>query len=289
MKVTTVDGLTAVRGGNIQSAGEICWWGLGGTLDLAKLREDWKMTGLPVEWLPAPPGRPTAIRRAVHEHANTTTIVKGIVGGYAILKERSLDGGRDVEYTTSRKVLVDRGGMMTIDPPGPSFLGALEERTSHFENNLTNGDISAWLTDLVDRMAATPLRPSGGVYFVPAYSTNALARACAAIERAAPGVRVYRVSAVQNEEAARAFLDAISHEVNSEVETITRTVAEATLGDRGLQNRIARAEVLRSKLNDYEELLGARLDGVHANLAELCNALVGAVAKLHADEDAAAQ
>lgn len=280
--------MIAVQGSNIKDAGAIVWWALRGGLDVAALATEWRAridVGEPLEegWLPQLPSRRVAIQRAVTDLAAPGILVRPVKAGWGIVEERLQEDGTTLRHAQTVTFTYDKVLRVKCSVPGHAYEARVEEQIEHYSRHLEVHDVSRWMSNMMDRLQGVPLRESGGVYFVPAYSRAALDALVGALGAAAPANRVYRVAAVQDEEAVRAFLDAVATSIAAEVARTREELGRADMGAKALETRMRVAAEARAKLDAYENLLGTRLDEIHAELAELTNAIVNAHARATAE------
>ncbi len=262
-------GFTAVEGGEGFIAGAIVWWRLSGGLDIDKLTEAWANEGLDSELLPASPSPLAALRRAVSELRGTERLIRPLKGeaGFAVLDEKQAAG--DFEYTKRLAVRVTGIGALRWDHVADqSDADAVAAAYNENLTTLTQGDVSPWLSSMMEEVRAVALRDTGGIYFVPAFSMPEWERMVRAIRASCTHI-VSCVPAVRSEEAKTAFLDALAQEAAQTIATMQKVLDSDELGKRALESRVLRAEDVEAKLTTYEELLGGKLGTLHDRIGKL--------------------
>lgn len=281
-------GLTAIDA-QIDSAGAIVWWRLAGGFDLEALRVEWEKEKLASVWLPEPPSPQSALRRALTEERSMTRLVRPFKSGMlALVDESEVDG--ELEYAEVLRVALDPVGRLEFKRAA-SKQDLVERVTENFEKHLTEvsqGDVSSWLTRMMDRLKAVPLRESGGIYFVPSFAVRDWEGIVRALRAASRHVISY-VPALKSEEAATAVLDAITLEAEKAVAAMTDEVNRGELGKRALQTRLVTADTVNDKLTRYESLFDTQLVEMHAALSKLRASLSVAMLEAQAEDEERAQ
>lgn len=283
-------GLTAINE-QIDSAGCIVWWRLTGGFDLRALRTAWEAEKLASVWLPEPPSPQSALRRAITEERSTTRLVRPFKSGaLALVDEAEVDG--ELVYTEVLRVSLDQVGRLEFRSTRHNDRAICERVEDNFDKHLTQvsqSDVSSWLTRMMDRLKAVPLRENGGIYFVPSFAVKDWEGIVRALREASRHVISY-VPALRSEEAATAVLDAITLEAEKAVAAMTDEVDRGELGARALQTRIVQADTVNDKVSKYEALFGARLDGMHEAITRLRASLsVAMMTAMAEDENERAQ
>jgi hypothetical protein len=273
---------------NTDTAGAISYWRLSGDTTLAKLTQAWQAEGLDAALLPSEPSAEVAIRRAVvsQESANRKAFkIKGgdFNGGWGLVEVDTKDG--HVNTTELIRARWDVGYQIIR-----TDINTLSVETSKISNEiqaafraarvtLASTDIGGWLVKLADGKAATSLRDSGGIYFVPRPNVAFWEQVARAIQ-AAGEHRVFRIPALHCDEAVEAILDSITREARDAAEEIEAELAarteESGIGDRALASRKVRCEKLLDKIRSYETLLGVKLPEIQTRIEGLAGSVVAA-------------
>jgi hypothetical protein len=146
------------------------------------------------------------------------------------------------------------------------LIGTLEGKFEWLKGVASQGQVSAALVSAASAMHGTTLRPSGAVYWVPERSVEKWSRLAGQVEGAALDRKsvVYLLRMFMDMDSARAILDAITHEVESQLGTIEREVEAGDLQRRGLENRVEASTELREKVALYAEFLQQPLETLTA-------------------------
>lgn len=271
----------------LETAGAIVWWRIAGGFDLRALRAAWEAEKLASVWLPEPPSAVTALRRAVTEERSPTRLVRTQKNGALVLVDEQEIGG-ELEYTPVLRVTLDQVGRPEFRRSGSwnqDLVDRIHESYDQHLETVSAGDVSSWLTRMMDRLRAVPLRETGGIYFVPRFAVADWEGIVRAV-RAASEHTISSVPALRSDEAATAVLDAITLEAEKAVAAMTAEVERGELGVRALETRIGTADTVNEKVSRYEKLFGAQLDGMHDAITKLRASLAVAIMKAQ-EEDAA--
>lgn len=106
-----------------------------------------------------------------------------------------------------------------------------------------------------------PLRPTGGVYWIPEESFPLWASVVPVIESAGVGGTnsVYQITHDLDADVVRAVRDSFQKLIEVETQEITRLIEEGGLGERALKTQAERAESLQAKIKEYERILSEQL------------------------------
>lgn len=283
--------LAVLDGAGTPAAGAIIWWRLQGGVELERLRAAWEAEGLETAWLPSAPGPSVALTRAVNELRDTHRLVRSLPkgAGHVVKLERArkdVDGNVvDLDYDTDMRVALDKVGRVQVTPAWHDDAAKVTELFDRYQRELVQADVSPWLCRLVDKLSAVALRDTGGIYFVPRFELPTWERIVRAL-RAATAHTVSNVPAMRSEEAVRAIADAVSVEAEAEFESIMRQLEDGELGERAIENRVELTRRIEGKVLRYEELLGEKLEKLHARAEELRASL--SVAAIKVDQARAA-
>lgn len=289
-----------------ETAGAISYWRLGGSVRLADLAQAWVAAGLPADQLPSEPSDKIGLSRALREVETATRraiAIKGgdFAGGWGLVDVITTDGN-----VSTRQVLrVKRGATdkalnIVVDPAyeyedsdavADPISGQLRRAYGNARAELAATDVSQWLIDLALRAGAVSLRESGGVYFIPRDAVDRWATIAGVVASVSTGrYDVFRIPALQTQEAVEAILASLEAEANNTIAAFEADLIKAgddALGIRALAKRTRDAQELGTKLGKYEALLGVKLDTVRTTLETVQANLQAAEWALQAERDAA--
>jgi len=273
---------------NTDTAGAISYWRLSGETTLAKLTQAWQAEGLDPKDLPSEPSAEVALRRAIVAQESATRKAFKIKGGdfnhgWGLVDVITTDGHVTtselirVRWDASNQSVVLDDSNLTVSSKIDS---EIRDAFQAARVTLASTDIGSWLVKLADGKAATSLRDSGGIYFVPRPNVSYWERVARAVQ-AAGEHRVFRIPALHCDEAVEAILDSITREASDaaeeiEAELVERATTEDGIGDRALESRKARCVKLLDKIRSYETLLGVKLPEIQARIEGLAGSVAAA-------------
>jgi hypothetical protein len=195
--------------------------------------------------------------------------------GYAIVREDvKVD---ENEYDTVATARVDADGQVTVERGwGTVDEYQLRQKTAHFRRVLPAGSVSQVLVGLTQTLGGVTVRPTGGLYFVPAHKLDAWKAIAAVVERSATDGTENHISVVPfefNSGTLRDIRRAIIAEVTAEAKEIADELRQGFKDDAAVTRRAFRACQLRAKTGEYERLLGETLVACRQALDEAANAV----------------
>jgi hypothetical protein len=275
----TIEGVTVVTE-HVGNAGAVVMWSMRGDTSIDELAAAWTEQGLDAGWLPQPPTPVTALRRAIGELKGPTRIVRPTQAGWALFDEKAAGTEDELAFTTALKAKVDKVGRLTVTGGTEDERAQMHAAFAKYADHLGTQDVSAWLAAMVWRASAVSLRPTGGVYFVPAFAMPLWERIVRAVKTSSSH-NVYAIPALRNEDIVAAVTEGLEKEATEAVEAIEAELAAKTDMKRApLERRIKTTETIEAKLSSYEKLLGTQLDMMRAKVeavrAEITKAILTA-------------
>jgi hypothetical protein len=278
-----VTNLVAVTDEKVEAAGAITYWRLSGHVDAVVLQAAWEDAGLDPKWLTAGPGVETCLRRAMQELAGPHRLVRPLKGsGYALVDEVADE--ETLSYGTTLKAKL-KGESVEVTPPSHDLAQAVLDGYAVQRMALTTEDISSWLTRLIKRVGAVPLRDTGGVYFVPRTHLDTW-RTIGRVLRTAGANVVYEIPALRSDEAVEAILDALQTEAEREAKALESELEKGELTSRALKGRASKTEQMLAKIQSYEGLLGQSLDVLKKRVEDLQANITVAIFQADSEEAA---
>jgi hypothetical protein len=241
--------------------------------------------------LPELPGPVVALRRAVKDQQTRTKLVRSLKGtGWAIVQENASEN--DIDFEKELIIRLDKVGRVTFDSgyrrggADSKVTEAIEKAYQHYLNVYASTTISTWLVNQVDRMRGTALRDSGGFYYIPPHAVEHWISLKIALNYYANCGKLYRIPAVQVEDVVEAVLDSITDEIEKTAAKLDEALAEGSLGARALQNRADGMEPILNKVEEYEKILGVKLDTLKDRVCDLRASFAAAAAAADDEEEA---
>jgi hypothetical protein len=278
--------------------GAIVYWGGLKSVYHDRLRRSWIAAGLDPDLLPRQTIPSKALGVAMKELASTHRLVRPLEGrgAFALVDETVLGKEIDPEYQTLLRAYAERDGRLRVEcrSDHAGLADRLREEYDEALNKLPVTDVGLFVTNSVKMLHAVPLRPSGGIYFVPRQYSEILSRIITAMTNACDGMSVFRIPAMQAKDALDAISSALNAETDAELAAMETEIAEfyasdnTSLGKRALRGRLGTLTGLNDKLSTYESLLSTRLDAFRERMTALQANVTRGILALEADEDAQA-
>lgn len=182
-------------------------------------------------------------------------------------------------YKVMLDAAVTKDGVVTSDPP--EYREAIQAAFVRMAGELPASTVTTTLVAVLkDALGGLMLRPTGGVYWLQAEKLDQWSKVAELAEATAltsGDSCVHLMRTAMDEAAMRAVKDAITDEVRGSIERIQREITDGNLGTGALESKVAEAGRLRTRLGDYEELLGSAMADVHAQLETVTTAAAHAL------------
>jgi hypothetical protein len=251
------------------AAGATTWWSLAGEAERDALLREMKARG--IEHHPRLVEPETALGRAVGCLRGKRRIVRSIRKGKWAVIEEELDVSREkLRHWEGPTVFIDKVGRAVLENSTDEEAHQVREAYAHALDVLDTNDLSHWLLTAVERFGGIGLRRTGGIYYVPPQRMKEWRQFIEVLAIVAPKCTVYTVPTVRlTADGARAILDSLTTEVEDAAEKLSQEVIGGDLGIRGLDNRAESSRQLLSKVSQYEELLGTRIEKLRTLIEKL--------------------
>jgi hypothetical protein len=265
------DEYAMVSGADEASAGATIWWRLYGDLDRSELLKQLVARGFDAERCPSPVEPETALRRAVGELRGKRRLIRPIKRGVWAVLEESVDvAAEKLKHWDGPTIRLDKIGRAVLENATQDEAELVTSAYMRYLDALTTEDIASWLIGQAYRLGAVALRESGGIYYVPPSRWPEWAGLTAALEAAHPKHSCYSMPTYKlNASGARAILDSLTAEVEVEADKISRDILSGDLGVRALDTRGDKGRALLTKVEEYEGLVGERLEKLRDVVAKL--------------------
>lgn len=251
---------------NLKIGGAVVFWSVGEHTDRNILLSGWTRQGME-KYIPDPRPAMGALKDALGQvYPGSDKLIRPLKekDGFVVkLEERGKD---DNSYSTIVTVKVDP---KTIGEAPEIFFvpfnGQSQDVVDAFNKHLgflRGAQVGGSLVNILDYLGGCRLRPSGAVYWLPEKSVALWRDLAESVELAAAqgcSNKVYLIRSVMDQDAIKAVRDAIIAEITTEAARIEAEINGGELGSRALENRKEEAAALRSKIADYEGLLGQGL------------------------------
>lgn len=253
------------------------WTVPNGTVPYTTFQDAWLKAGLSAERLPNPVSPVAALGRAASAMRGPRRLPRALGeqrGSWALIDETPYKPGNGaaiqegLRHRESAKAKLS-GGKLLLE--GDTNL--TEELETQFEQHkglITGTDLRALLSRAaVHWCSGTPLRPTGGVYFVPASGMDTWRAVAGLVEGLLKDAKVYNLTLYHDPDSIRTVLDGVQEEIASEVEAVRIELQENKLGKRALGSRVGLVEQLLEKAKNYEALLQTQLPDLQVALPRL--------------------
>lgn len=297
---TNGNGTAGVTTKETKIAGAVTFWTLTDANDYDVLYRG--LTGLGLEeYAPEERTELSALKDALTKTCGgPTTIVERMGEGYEVsdkLEVVAADGTPTLE--TTRRVYVapvKGGGGLEYHPDTAGDAPAIHAAFSAARSNVPSHSVGRSLVKILSAVGATPLRDTGGLYWIPPEKVDLIAKVGGVVRSASTAgmaavngfggrATLYMIRTAMDESAVEAVADSLEREVRSEVARITAEIEAGNLGKRALDGRTTESAKLAAKIAHYEEILGRSMDTLREEGPKaVAAAVVDALGKLPAAE-----
>ncbi len=260
--------------------GDLVWWSLSDArIDRESLTTIWSDAGLPTDLMPEEPNAERAFKTAIKEAQvgrpgrllrlavdSESEIVFGVVR-----EDRHSNGTLD--YHQEARVTLDRHReQLSTDAPGHDLVTDVMRRFAILKTTHVPDDVRRSLVRSLETYAAVTLRPSGGIYWVPAPHAKQLRSLQSAIQRIGQStVSVLQVHRSAEAEAtlakvARGSIEDELAMLASEIEGFVMSPPERA---STLQRRLEAFETLRDRAKLYRSVLSIQVTDLETQLGRM--------------------
>jgi len=251
--------------------GSVIYWSLAPYFDRQRLLTAWRPMELEGD---VPEQRPAVacLRDALQDvFAGAKVLIRPLAAknGFSVVNENRGEDGNTYSTVLTAKTYGDNaapifsGNLAKIDEVNAAY-------HQHF-GRITSGQMGGVLVRVLQKLGATRLRPTGGVYWLPGSRLGEWEAAMEGVEYAADGGKAtcYVIRHQLDAASVRAVRDGLVTEVNTEVARLTEEIQSGDLGERAIKSRKQEAAQLRNKVAEYERILGVGLEQLRKALDEV--------------------
>lgn len=213
--------------------------------------------------------------RRVTEKAND----KGEYVVYGILGKTQKDVDEvGYDQATTIKLHKDSGSVTAHGKLGDEFLA----RLSKYETSLTNEDIAQFLRNLIKKTYGVPLRPTGGIYFVPNRFVDIIADAQTFLDSLGIGAKLYVQRIYDGKNEREIVRDSVENNIISQIESTLKAVDKIEKRVSSIENHETKLGEIEELMSIYQDLLGeeAKYEEITEQLAEASNHVAGKLKEL---------
>jgi hypothetical protein len=264
--------------------GAITYWKLGGITDPDILASEFGKLGLS-DFAPARRTWLQSLKSALSDLKNAKQMIRPLKDkerdGYTIVNE---DKGSHVnDYDCSASVAIDDNGWINVHT-GSLDHSELKKQTAYYKGLLAGRAVTDTLVALVAKCDGIPLRPNGGVYFIPQSGLDLWRGVSAAITAAASTNEITVAELEINADTVRDIRNALQEEIDALAAETEQIAIEAQAGERLVANRINKVSEAIERIERYEGFLNETLTGCRDSVSRCTAALEVALANAQAKE-----
>lgn len=256
--------------------GAITYWKLGGITDPDVLQAEFRKLGLD-KHVPERRTYLQSLKSALGDMKDAKQMIRPLKDkekdGYTIVAEDK--GKRTNDYDCIASVAIDEEGNIDVHT-GSLDRMVLRKGVCYYKDKLAARAVTDTLSELVEVCDGVPLRPSGGVYFIP-LSGLALWKGIAAAIAAASDKNELTVAELEiNADTVRDIRKALQEEIDALAAEAERIAADGNAGTRLVANRVGKASAQLEKIDRYEKFLNETLEHCRDSVERCANALASA-------------
>lgn len=207
--------------------------------------------------------------------ANSRRLVRPLKARAAFTVVNERRGLASNSYDEQRCVSVDDGGSIDVSPWDSEVYREVLAAYRDEEKSVPGEAVTGILVKALRDLNGIPLKPTGGVYWIPESRLPQWSRLVAVVEAAGLNGEqnaVYVMRTARDADAIRAIRDGIVADLESEIAQIKADIDDPAAGEQMLQARVAYAMSLKRRADEYENILGTGLDAMQAKIAEVTKA-----------------
>lgn len=272
----------------IPLTGGVVFWSLGGATDFQKLLDGMTDAGFQ-QCAPDRVTIPEACKAGLTDlYGEKRTLIRPLPNGngYAVVDEtagigKALDHAIRIVAKWPMTGTASVQNMQINGPWGESqkIIDAIDKQLDVLPHN----KVSSGLVAVVRALGGVPLKPAGGVYWLPPRALAAWHAVGHAVEAAGPGNLVQTMSVLLDDAGIRAAVEAIRTDIGTEIAALQEQAALGGDNKRSVRVRQEKAERLLDRVKDYEQILGVALtelrDGIDATQVVIVTAAASQMAE----------
>lgn len=276
-----IKNVTAVQDSQQQwIIGHLCWYGIGEHLiNRDELRQKLLNSGLEEGWMPAEIRVPDAFRRATREiqrrqKTNSLNIflnflVRDVFSDKDhvqrnIVIEKADKQGKRLDYNSQAAILLldKKSATMSsqiFDSQVQELSRESEESFKIYKNNYSAQTLRVMAMNILKSMSPTPVRPNGGVYFVPAIHSEQLTRWVKFLSSLEKG-EAYKVPMVDNLDSRKLVNKKLTEHLTGVIENCQNALHNGDVRKGDVKEVVAEAKRVIGDFNQYRNLVAHDID-----------------------------
>ena len=279
----------------VKQNGVTVWWSLSDGTNVNLLREGFEAIKKS-HLIPEVSENSQALRRALKTHfRGRDVLIRPIRGvcGFAVVRED--DSGKEMEYEEELRIMVTNltGGhfsqfsenmrnQFASNPQEHPLRDAIKESYLFEKNLIPAASLGKILVQACRELNGIPLRPRGGMYWIPKSSIEDWEKIVAVVESANRGNTTWKMRTSTDAESIQAICDSLIIQVENQLDNLEEELEHGSLGKRALETREREAKALDDLCKTYEGILSVTLDGLRGRVTSVetaaCNAILDAMA-----------
>lgn len=251
----------------ISMSGAIVLWSTTSTTSLDKLTSGLDGIGLG-KFAPSQTSPQAALKAAMTDlYAGPRKLIRPDRNGFSVVEETE-----HPVLGLQHEVVLTALPRMGLEVSDPTEQDRIAQAYTHQLDLVPVASITACLTGIVRHLGGIALRQTGGIYWIPARSTDVWAQVMAVVQAAGANT-LYAITTQVDAESVRAVCDAINNEMAAEVAQMQSELADG-LSARAGKRRAEQLSSMTDRLRDYEQSLGVTLDTLRGALVTLDQGLM---------------
>ena len=278
----------------VKQNGVIVWWSLTDGTNVNLLREGFEDLDLG-HLVPEVSENSQALKRSLRTHfPGRDKLIRPIRGacGFAVVQED--DSGKEMEYDEVLRVVVANISnavpdaaehvrhQVVTNPLDHPFRSAIHESYLFEKELIPAASLGKVLVQACREISGIPLRPRGGMYWIPKASVESWDKIVAVVENANRGNKTWKMKTSTDPESIQAVCDSLMIQVENQLATMEEELQGGELGKRALETREQAAKNLDSLCKTYEGILSLTLEDLRGRVQSVetaaCNAILDAMA-----------
>ncbi len=130
---------------------------------------------------------------------------------------------------------------------------------------VTASSVGVALSNAVRKLGGVPLRPRGGIYWLPQRAVTKWEKIAKSVVDAEKHNIVFQLSTIHDSNSAKAVLKAVELDLIRRFEEIESALS-GDLGDRALKTKLSQLRTLKVDIKEYETILGESFEHVQAEV-----------------------
>lgn len=263
---------------DVRGGGGMVFWTSASWSDQTKLKASLDAIGLG-DYAPKPMALGVALKESLEEVMRNGTkniLIRPLAGdnGFCVMQEQK--GATANQYQQKLTARFDApNNRILFNPYDQDLAAKIVQQFNEHRGYVSGSEVGSALVALVKKLSGTPIRRTGGLYWLPSRHADTWKQIAEAVESASVygASEVYLATMEVNAESIRVVRDAIRREIVAESSKIEEEITSSALGKRALESRMQHLEALKIKVAEYEEIVGEALVDLRDTLDRCASSL----------------